>query len=175
MSNKQSNKAEVKTEPQPEALIGSNKLASILVIGGKEIQLGTIVAGAHAESGFTVKEWNELAEEDRELLLAEYVAELQTASESADSEDEKTPLSTEQESRLTDLEQSADAEAEASRQALANQPAPKRYVAVHGGPMHHPLNGCVFTNEAIEAPLDQWLENQIEAKKIQEVPAQEAE
>lgn len=57
-----------------EVLYGSSVLPSMLDIGGEQVQLGTLVAAAHQASGLTVAEWNELAAEVREELLADQLA-----------------------------------------------------------------------------------------------------
>lgn len=59
------------------ALMGSSTLPAMIQISAdKTIQLGELVAGAHAESGFTVAEWNELDEALREEALANHLTAL---------------------------------------------------------------------------------------------------
>ncbi|MCA0214672.1 MAG: hypothetical protein LCH79_16030 [Proteobacteria bacterium] len=55
-------------------LIGSGVLPSMVPIGGQEVQLGVVVAGAHAASGLSVADWNALAGDVREQMLSDYVA-----------------------------------------------------------------------------------------------------
>lgn len=57
------------TPPAAEALLGSSILPATFDIGGETVQLGTIVAAAHAASGLTVTEWNGLIPGVREALL----------------------------------------------------------------------------------------------------------
>jgi hypothetical protein len=59
-------------------LLGSSILPSLVSIGGKDIQLGAIVAAAHEASGLTVEAWNELPETEREKLLAAQVDAMQS-------------------------------------------------------------------------------------------------
>lgn len=54
-----------------ESLLGSSVLPSMVEIGaGLQIQLGTLVARSHEESGLSIQEWNALPEAEREALLA---------------------------------------------------------------------------------------------------------
>lgn len=53
-----------------ETLLGSSIAPSEVEIHGRTVQLGEIVARAHADSGLTVAEWNELDDENRENLIA---------------------------------------------------------------------------------------------------------
>lgn len=58
-----------------EVLIGSSVQPSTFTdIDGNSVQLGTVVAAAHTESGLTVADWNAAPESERERLLAEQVA-----------------------------------------------------------------------------------------------------
>lgn len=54
-------------------LYGSSVLPSLIEIGGKDVQLGTVVAAAHLASGLSAEDWNALDEPAREHLLAEQV------------------------------------------------------------------------------------------------------
>lgn len=57
-----------------ETLLGSSVLPSMIDLGeGPTVQLGTVVTRAHKESGLTISEWNALAGDAREALLAETV------------------------------------------------------------------------------------------------------
>ncbi len=61
-------------EAHIETLLGSSVLPSMIDLGeGPNVQLGTVVARAHKESGLTISAWNALAGEAREALLAETV------------------------------------------------------------------------------------------------------
>lgn len=71
---------EVKDTPEKpieahiETLLGSSVLPSMIDLGeGPNVQLGTVVARAHKESGLTISDWNALTDEARETLLAETV------------------------------------------------------------------------------------------------------
>lgn len=57
-----------------ETLLGSSILPSMVLLAeGVEVQLGTVVERAHKESGLSIDAWNDLAEADREKLLADTV------------------------------------------------------------------------------------------------------
>ncbi len=56
-------------EEEPPLLLGSSLLAATFEIGGAVVQLGDIVASAHAAKGCTPDEWNVLPDAERELLL----------------------------------------------------------------------------------------------------------
>lgn len=64
-------------EEQKGSLIGSSvQPATWPLPGGKVLQLGTVVAAAHADSGLSVKDWNNLPDNEREKLIADKVAEM---------------------------------------------------------------------------------------------------
>lgn len=72
---------EVKAEPEKpikahiETLLGSSILPSMIVLAeGVEVQLGTVVARAHQETGLSIEAWNDMPEADREAALALTVA-----------------------------------------------------------------------------------------------------
>lgn len=51
-------------------LHGSNTLAAVIALAaGIEVQLGTVVARAHKESGLSAEDWNALEEAKRDELL----------------------------------------------------------------------------------------------------------
>lgn len=51
-------------------LHGSNTLAAVIALtAGIEVQLGTVVARAHKESGLSAEDWNALEEAERDELL----------------------------------------------------------------------------------------------------------
>lgn len=68
---------EVKAEPEKpieahiETLLGSSVLPPMVEIGPDiSVQLGEIVARAHTESGLSIADWNAMANDEREALLA---------------------------------------------------------------------------------------------------------
>lgn len=68
---------EVKAEPEKpieahiETLLGSSVLPSMVEIGPEiSVQLGEVVARAHTESGLSIADWNAMADDAREALLA---------------------------------------------------------------------------------------------------------
>lgn len=68
-------------DDQPDAsadtLIGTNILPALIEIApGKEVQLGEVVAKAHAKSNLSLEDWNALPEADRDALLTAMVDEL---------------------------------------------------------------------------------------------------
>lgn len=70
----------VKALAAGETLSGSNTLPAVVEIApGKSVQLGEIIAFAHAASGLTVEAWNGLAEEERDAHLNKAVADLAPA------------------------------------------------------------------------------------------------
>lgn len=50
-------------------LFGSDILPSTIKVGPRDVQLGDVVRRAHADSGLTVEQWNDLDGCDREVLL----------------------------------------------------------------------------------------------------------
>jgi hypothetical protein len=50
-------------------LLGTNCLMSILTVGNTQVQLGTVVSRAFADSGLCEIDWNDLPEEDRDIRL----------------------------------------------------------------------------------------------------------
>lgn len=69
----------VSTEPSEtdkQFLLGSSVQPSTFEIDGKTVQLGTVVADAHAASGLTFEEWNDLPGELREEHIAKAVERL---------------------------------------------------------------------------------------------------
>lgn len=128
------------------ALLGSAILEPVLKLSeSKEILLGDLVAETHKSSGLSAEEWNDLSQEDRDEALIVKLESL--TSETAEAE--------------------AEADAEKAKTA-AKKSATGAYIAVFGGPIHHPTSGKIFTNEAIFADEDQWLTTQITAGKIKE-------
>lgn len=64
-------------EPQVDPLYGSSiQPATWTLDNGDVLQLGTVVAEAHARSGLSVAEWNALPQEIREEKIAEVVNEI---------------------------------------------------------------------------------------------------
>lgn len=62
-------------------LIGTNILPSLILIGGVEVQLGTVVMAAHVASGLTGEAWNELDPVERDKLLTAQVDLMVAAAE----------------------------------------------------------------------------------------------
>lgn len=58
-------------------LYGSGTMPAVLTIAGQKVQLGTLVAAAHAASGLSVDDWNALDEPARDHLLAEQIKVLE--------------------------------------------------------------------------------------------------
>lgn len=52
-----------------QLLLGSDNFDPEVEIGGKMVQLGLVVAAAHAKSGLTVQEWNALPQDQRDDLI----------------------------------------------------------------------------------------------------------
>lgn len=71
--------------PADGMLVGSSNFDPVMEVAGKEVQLGTVVAAAHAASGLSVEAWNALTETERDDLIE---AEL-TRMEGDGAEDEK--------------------------------------------------------------------------------------
>lgn len=61
-----------------QGLLGSDILPAHIQIGEELVQLGTVVAKAQEASGLSVDDWNDLAPQIREKLLADYVETLRT-------------------------------------------------------------------------------------------------
>lgn len=74
-------------------LLGSSTLPALIEIGGKEVQLGTIVAAAHAASGLSAADWNGLSEEDRDERLNAQVEAMQQQADAEAEEAESKRLS----------------------------------------------------------------------------------
>lgn len=54
-------------------LYGTDVLPAHLEIGGQMVQLGTVVASAHAASGLSAEDWNGLVPQVRDQLLIEHL------------------------------------------------------------------------------------------------------
>jgi len=50
-------------------LIGTNQIPALSDIGGKQVQLGDIVAAAHTASGLSVTKWNKLPGDERDMHI----------------------------------------------------------------------------------------------------------
>lgn len=72
-----------------ESLYGSSVMQSHYDIGGQQVQLGTIVAGAHKLSGLSVDAWNLLPSGERDNLLSDELKRLQDAAAPATDETEQ--------------------------------------------------------------------------------------
>lgn len=64
-------------------LIGSDSFDAILNVGGKDVQLGDVVARAFAASGMSADEWNALGAEDRDDLIEAELDRMEAATEDA--------------------------------------------------------------------------------------------
>jgi hypothetical protein len=63
-------------------LHGSNKLAAVIALAvGVEVQLGTVVARSHKDSGLSAEDWNKLEEEKRDELLEATIATMKAEAE----------------------------------------------------------------------------------------------
>jgi hypothetical protein len=89
---------EVKAEPEKpieahiETLLGSSVLPSMVEIGPNiYVQLGDVVARAHTESGLTLADWNAMANDEREALLAATVDAMKAENAPAQPEPEPEP------------------------------------------------------------------------------------
>lgn len=82
---------EVEDKPEQDMLLGSSILPSMVDVGGEtEVQLGVVVARAHAESGLSVADWNELPEGDREDRLTAVVDAMRKENAPDDDDQEET-------------------------------------------------------------------------------------
>ena len=140
---------------QAAALLGSSVLPALILLNEGndtplEIQLGALVAEAHADSGLTTAEWNELEEGVRESHLNVKLEALKA---------EAVANATKEADLLKAANDAADLGETDPAEALT-------YVAVFGGPIHHPTNGTIFTGTPVKADEDQWLVTQIEGGKI---------
>lgn len=52
-----------------DMLLGTNCLPAMLTIGSEQVQLGTVVARAHRDSGLTVDQWNNQSAEESDVLI----------------------------------------------------------------------------------------------------------
>lgn len=65
--------------PTPVGLYGSSVQPALIKIGGEDVQLGVVVAAAQLASELSVQEWNDLAADVREDLIADELAAMQEA------------------------------------------------------------------------------------------------
>jgi hypothetical protein len=61
----------------PQCLFGSSVLPSMIKINGAQVQLGEVVRGAFKVSKLSVRDWNYLDEETREVKIVRYIKSLQ--------------------------------------------------------------------------------------------------
>jgi pyruvate/2-oxoglutarate dehydrogenase complex dihydrolipoamide acyltransferase (E2) component len=54
-------------------IYGTDQLPGLVEVGGQMVQLGTVVAGAHAASGLSVDDWNGLVPQIRDQLVIEHL------------------------------------------------------------------------------------------------------
>lgn len=65
-------------------LYGSSVLPAMIWIGGKEVQLGTVVNRALNDSGLTAEQWNALTDLEREYKLVDAVYAMRAEAQLAD-------------------------------------------------------------------------------------------
>lgn len=137
------------------AALGSSTLPAVMMIGDKEVQLGTIVTAALAASGMTVTVWNELGEEQRDSLLnaqvdamrhdaAEAAAEAKRQAEEVEAQrlhaeaEEAERLRKEEDARV------AAEEGEKARRAKAEVVYPRRVLVTNNGgkSLLEPISGA---------------------------------
>lgn len=82
-------KAKGRTAQTP--LHGSSTLASTFDIGGKTVQLGTLVIEAHKRSGLDADQWNTLPDAERDALISVVLDELQKKAAAAPPPAKKAP------------------------------------------------------------------------------------
>ncbi len=82
------------SERKTEALVGSSNFPAHLDVGDEQpVQLGAVVAAAHARSALSVDAWNSLSEVSRDVLISHAAYELGVAARAArgdDDDDEQT-------------------------------------------------------------------------------------
>lgn len=54
-------------------IYGTDQLPGLVEVGGQMVQLGVVVAGAHAASGLSVDDWNGLVPQIRDQLVIEHL------------------------------------------------------------------------------------------------------
>lgn len=87
------------------SLYGSSILQPTYEIGGQTVQLGTIVANAHKDSGLSVEAWNMLPTGEREDRLAAELKRLQdSAATDADEDEDEDEDEEEQEEQEEEVE-----------------------------------------------------------------------
>ncbi len=101
--------------PVIETLYGSSVLESTYQIGDETVQLGTIVANAHKDSGLSVEAWNMLGTGERDEKLFAELKRLQDAAAPApedddegESEEEEIPPDTDNTTQKTPEELAAE-------------------------------------------------------------------
>lgn len=62
-----------------QMLLGSDNFDSEVEIAGKMVQLGVVVAAAHAKSGLTVEQWNALPQDQRDDLIDDAADDMEAA------------------------------------------------------------------------------------------------
>lgn len=104
-----------------DTLLGSSLLSALIKIGDEEVQLGTVVAGAHEASGLSVADWNALGNDEREQMLAAHVTALTEAAQArADEERAADAERADAEARRLEA-QALEQQAEANREAAKAQ------------------------------------------------------
>lgn len=122
---------EVGAGPEASAaagLLGSSVQPSVLTIGGKEIPLGDFVRAAFAATSLTALEWNELAADVREGLIADEIQALEAEAAAAEAEAKAAKAKDEAAAAAAAAaEAQAAAAAAEAEAAAAAKPAAKAY------------------------------------------------
>lgn len=107
------------TDSESLSLLGSSVLPSLILIGDSELQLGEVVAAAHADSGLSVAEWNALPEGEIDKILDLWIENKR--------QQEALRVTTEQEKKALEAEREAleaeKAELEKERAQLVEEKA----------------------------------------------------
>ncbi len=64
-------------DKEPQVLIGSSTQPAKFTVDGLELSLGDVVSVAHAESGLSIEEWNNLTQDERETRIAGALASIE--------------------------------------------------------------------------------------------------
>lgn len=102
-------------------LYGTDQLPGLVEVGGQMVQLGVVVAGAHAASGLSVDDWNGLVPQIRDQLVIENLELMraQAASAKAPAQEPEQKPSTPAAAPAADAKPKAPAAQRQRRQAAA--------------------------------------------------------
>lgn len=117
---------------------GSSTLPALIDIAGVEVQLGTVVAAAHAASGLSAADWDALDPAKRDELLNAQIETMRAAAAGA-AEAKRV-----EDERLEQERLDAEAQAEAARKRTEGEPLFPRQITVrNNGPIAlvEPLSG----------------------------------